>query len=152
MEEPYLDDLTEREFDVWSLLCNGDSNKSIAEKLTISGRTVQHYLNLIYQKLEITGDNRFNQRVRAALLYKERYPYDYNFRLDDDQLPPPIHNALSFVAQGYSNQMIAQSSRITTKTVGNYLNIGYWMLGIEDVDSKRVVAMLIYSRFHKNNQ
>ena len=51
----YSDVLTEREVDVLRLLATGLSNKLIAEKLTISPKTVNIHVSSIYKKLEITS-------------------------------------------------------------------------------------------------
>lgn len=51
--ESLSEDLTEREHEVLRLLCEGCSNKQIAQNLFISVRTVEGRLNNIYSKLGI---------------------------------------------------------------------------------------------------
>lgn len=46
--------LTERENEVMALLARGASNKSIAERLFISEKTVKNHINRIYAKLGVT--------------------------------------------------------------------------------------------------
>jgi DNA-binding NarL/FixJ family response regulator len=46
--------LTERENEIMTLLARGASNKSIAEKLFISEKTVKNHINRIYAKLGVT--------------------------------------------------------------------------------------------------
>ncbi len=53
--------LTERELEVLRLVANGDSNRTIAEKLFISEKTVKNHLTSIFQKLNVTD------RTQAAL-------------------------------------------------------------------------------------
>lgn len=48
------DGLTERELEVLQLVCQGASNKQVAQDLTISERTVENHLRNIYQKLHIS--------------------------------------------------------------------------------------------------
>ncbi len=60
------EDLTEREADVLQLLCQGDSDKQIADALHISPRTVQGHLRHIYAKLGV------HSRTEAMHLALER--------------------------------------------------------------------------------
>lgn len=53
--------LTEREYEVLSLLGNGMSNKEIARKLFLSEKTVKNHLNSIFKKIDV------NDRTNAAL-------------------------------------------------------------------------------------
>jgi len=53
--------LTEREVEVLRLVANGDSNRTIAEKLFISEKTVKNHLTNIFQKLNVSD------RTQAAL-------------------------------------------------------------------------------------
>ncbi|MBD5402921.1 response regulator transcription factor [bacterium] len=54
--------LTKREKDVLLLVTQGESNKSIAEKLVLSEVTVKSHLNSIFKKLNVTN------RTRAVLV------------------------------------------------------------------------------------
>jgi len=62
IEEPPLDTLTARELEILQLLARGMNNKSIAEMLFISDRTVQAHLTSIFSKLHVTS------RLEAVLL------------------------------------------------------------------------------------
>ena len=53
--------LTKRELEVLELVAKGDNNKSIAEKLFISEKTVKNHLTNIFQKLDVSD------RTQAAL-------------------------------------------------------------------------------------
>lgn len=53
--------LTKRELEVLQLVAQGENNKSIAEKLFISEKTVKNHLTNIFQKLNVTD------RTQAAL-------------------------------------------------------------------------------------
>ena len=54
--------LTDREVEVLRLVANGDSNRTIANKLFISEKTVKNHLTSIFQKLDVVD------RTQAALL------------------------------------------------------------------------------------
>lgn len=49
------EDLTEREFEVLKLLCDGMSSKEIAEKLYLSSRTVESHKNNLMQKFGVNS-------------------------------------------------------------------------------------------------
>lgn len=57
-----VNSLTSREKDVLLLVTQGESNKSIAEKLVLSEVTVKSHLNRIFKKLNVTN------RTQAVLL------------------------------------------------------------------------------------
>src|SRR3954471_13910649 len=57
-----LQELTERERDILSLIGNGLTNRAIGEKIFLSEKTVKHYVTNILQKLQVRS------RVEAALL------------------------------------------------------------------------------------
>lgn len=50
-----LDILSEREQEVLSMICQGFSNKHIAQKLYLSVRTVENHLRRLYQKLGVSS-------------------------------------------------------------------------------------------------
>jgi len=56
--------LTRREFDVLSLVAKGDNNRSIAQKLYISEKTVKNHLTNIFQKLGV--DDRTQAAIHAV--------------------------------------------------------------------------------------
>jgi two-component system NarL family response regulator len=56
--------LTKREFDVLRLVARGDSNRSIAQKLFISEKTVKNHLTNIFQKLGV--DDRTQAAIHAV--------------------------------------------------------------------------------------
>ena len=57
-----IDTLTEREHQILELVASGDSNKEVAYELSISEKTVKHYMTNIMQKLHARN------RVEVALL------------------------------------------------------------------------------------
>ncbi|HBY99652.1 MAG: response regulator transcription factor [Ardenticatenaceae bacterium] len=57
-----LDELTERERQILELVAAGHSNKEIGQQLSLSEKTVKHYMTNILQKLQVRN------RVEAALL------------------------------------------------------------------------------------
>jgi two-component system, NarL family, nitrate/nitrite response regulator NarL len=61
-----LQELTERERDILSLIGNGLTNRAIGEKIFLSEKTVKHYVTNILQKLQVRS------RVEAALVANRR--------------------------------------------------------------------------------
>lgn len=63
-------DLTPRQVDVLHLMAQGYSNEGIAEGLGLTEKTVSNYINNIYQRLTIDGDNpQMQPRIKAVLYY-----------------------------------------------------------------------------------
>ena len=62
-----LDDLTDRERDVLSLIAEGRSNKAIGAKLYLSPRAVERHVQAIFQKLRLPDSEDDNRRVLAVL-------------------------------------------------------------------------------------
>ena len=63
--------LTPRQQDVLKLMAEGRSNAAIAQRLILSERSVETYVNSIYQRLGLSGEQEINARVRATLLFLE---------------------------------------------------------------------------------
>lgn len=64
-----LDDLTEREHHVISLMAEGLTDRGIAEKLWLSPKTVETHVRHVLQKLGLPEDHTRNRRVQAVLAY-----------------------------------------------------------------------------------
>src|SRR5215211_8776218 len=62
-----LDDLTERERSVLTLLAEGRSNRAIAKQLYLSPRAVERHVQGIFQKLRLPDTEDTNRRVLAVL-------------------------------------------------------------------------------------
>jgi DNA-binding NarL/FixJ family response regulator len=62
-----LDDLTEREREVLSLIAEGKSNRAIARQLYLSPRAVERHAQAIFQKLELPDSEDHNRRVLAVV-------------------------------------------------------------------------------------
>ncbi|TXI17159.1 MAG: response regulator transcription factor [Nitrosomonas sp.] len=60
-----LDNLTRREYEIAMLVGRGESNKRIAQQLTITERTVKAHLTEIFRKLHISD------RIKLALIMKD---------------------------------------------------------------------------------
>ena len=60
--------LTEREYALVGLMAQRLTNREIAEKLFLSEGSVKQYVNQIYSKLHIEGDQRTKRRRLAELL------------------------------------------------------------------------------------
>ena len=64
-----LDTLTPREQEVLALVAEGCSNGAISERLVITKRAVERYINSIFWKLDLGEAADVSRRVKAALLY-----------------------------------------------------------------------------------
>ena len=62
-----LDDLSDRERDVLSLIAEGRSNRAIAKQLYLSPRAVERDVQGIFQKLRLPDTEEDNRRVLAVL-------------------------------------------------------------------------------------
>jgi len=61
--------LTDRERETLELVAQGRSNRSIAEELHLSAKTVEGAIGIIFSKLGLEEDARDNRRVLAVLAY-----------------------------------------------------------------------------------
>jgi DNA-binding NarL/FixJ family response regulator len=61
--------LTSRQQDVLRLLAEGFNNATIARKLALTERSVESYINVIYQHLGLAKGSEINMRVKAALAF-----------------------------------------------------------------------------------
>jgi len=59
-----LSNLTRREYEIATLVGNGESNKQIARRLAITERTVKAHLTEVFRKLEVAD------RLKLALIVK----------------------------------------------------------------------------------
>jgi DNA-binding NarL/FixJ family response regulator len=62
-----LDNLTERERDVLSLVAEGRSNRAIAGRLYLSPRAIERHVQAVFQKLRLPDTEDDNRRVLAVL-------------------------------------------------------------------------------------
>jgi len=70
-QDSVLAKLTTRQHEVLELMAQGYNNNAIAERLTLSNRSVETYINAIYQELHLSNEPDIHARVRATLLYLE---------------------------------------------------------------------------------
>jgi DNA-binding NarL/FixJ family response regulator len=66
-----LDELTGREREVLAEMAAGHSNASIAQRLYLSGKTVEKHISTIFLKLGLTEETSVNRRVVAVLAWLE---------------------------------------------------------------------------------
>jgi DNA-binding NarL/FixJ family response regulator len=62
-----LDELTERERSVLSLIAEGRSNRAIAKQLFLSPRAIERHVQAIFQKLQLPDSEDDNRRVLAVV-------------------------------------------------------------------------------------
>jgi DNA-binding NarL/FixJ family response regulator len=62
-----LDELTDRERNVLSLIAEGRSNRAIAKQLYLSPRAIERHVQAIFQKLRLPESEDDNRRVLAVL-------------------------------------------------------------------------------------
>ena len=63
--------LTPRQREVLELIAQGYNNAAIARQLTLAEKSVETYINAIYQEFRLSSEEGINVRVRATLLYLE---------------------------------------------------------------------------------
>jgi len=68
-------DLTQREREILHLMAQGESNAAIAQRLTLSLKTVQNYVSNIFSKLQVADRAQAMIRARDAGLGRERSTY-----------------------------------------------------------------------------
>ena len=62
-----LDELSDRERSVLSLIAEGRSNRAIAKQLFLSPRAIERHVQAIFQKLGLADTEDDNRRVLAVL-------------------------------------------------------------------------------------
>ena len=63
--------LTPRHRQVLELIAQGNNNTAIAQTLSLTEKSVETYINSIYQVLQIPGEEGVHARVKATLVYLE---------------------------------------------------------------------------------
>ena len=64
-----LEGLTPRQLEVLELIAQGYNNAAIAERLSLSEKSVETYINVIYQQLHVSHEADLHSRVKATLIY-----------------------------------------------------------------------------------
>lgn len=64
-----LDELTDREREVLTLIAEGQSNRSISARLALSSKTVESHIRQIFMKLGLEEMPDYHRRVLAVLTY-----------------------------------------------------------------------------------
>ena len=61
--------LTPRQQEVLGMMAQGYNNAAIAEKLVLGTKSLENYINAIYQELTLSHDSSLHPRVQAVLSY-----------------------------------------------------------------------------------
>ena len=61
--------LTPRQQEVLAMMAQGFNNSAIAEQLVLGTKSVENYINAIYQELSLTHNSPLHPRVQAVLSY-----------------------------------------------------------------------------------
>ncbi len=61
--------LTPRQQEVLTMMAQGYNNAAIAEKLVLGTKSVENYINAIYQELNLSHSGPLHPRVQAVLSY-----------------------------------------------------------------------------------
>lgn len=64
-----LVNLTPKQQEVLELIAEGYNNTAIADKLSLSEKSVETYINVIYRELDLTNEPDINARVKATLFF-----------------------------------------------------------------------------------
>jgi DNA-binding NarL/FixJ family response regulator len=64
--------LTPRQQEVLQLMAQGYTNAGVAEQLGLAEKSIETYVNAIYQELQISGRRDVHSRVKATLYYLEQ--------------------------------------------------------------------------------
>jgi len=68
-KESILEALTDREREILGLIAQGYNNRAIADKVSITPKSVENVINRVYQKMGIDGGDDVQPRVAAVLTY-----------------------------------------------------------------------------------
>lgn len=71
-DQSQVERLSPRLRDVLELIAQGYNNAAIAQKLVISEKSVENYINALFQELGITREGEVHPRVKAVLLYLDQ--------------------------------------------------------------------------------
>jgi len=66
-----LSRLTPRQLETMRLIAQGHNNAAIAERMVLTEKSVETYINTIYQQLGLSAEPRVHARVKATLIYLE---------------------------------------------------------------------------------
>ena len=65
--------LTARQREVLEFISQGYNNIAIAQRLGLTGKSVETYINTIYQELHLSKEEGVHARVKATLLYLQEF-------------------------------------------------------------------------------
>ena len=64
-----LASLSPRQLETLKLIAEGYSDTGIAQQLVLREKSVENYINTLYQQLQITRNDPIHRRVTATLIY-----------------------------------------------------------------------------------
>ena len=113
--------LTPSELAVARLVASGVTNREAAERLFLSPHTVSTHLRHAFTKLGIRS------RVQLVRLVAE---HEGAAELPWDELTPAQRRVAELVAEGLSNQEVAERLVVSSHTVATHLRHAYVKLGV----------------------
>lgn len=78
-----IEDLDPRELKTLKLMSLGYNNTHIASTLVVGIKSVEHYINNIFSKLELTNTQIFDKRVKAVCIYLDSMQLKMILDIDD---------------------------------------------------------------------
>lgn len=127
--------LTPRLRQVQALVAEGLTNPEIAERMKIDVKSVENYVNQVFQHYCVEGNQAARVLVTLAHLAEQG---------DEIPLEPRRKAVLALIANGLTNEEIAARMNVSDWTVRRYVSQIYAYYGCIRSGSARVLVTLAY--------
>ena len=144
----HIEPLTDREVDILRLKVERQSNKEIANALSLSHNTVRWYISQIYAKIDVKDRSELIERVNElGLLDADYQGADNGFSIATGVVLEPLtqreQEILQLLNRGLTNDQIAVSLTIAVGTVKSHVHHICQKLGVKN----RLQAVIAAKRF-----